>query len=77
MQWLATNWVRIAGIAAVFAPYRLGHGGHTDGGSAGGHAHGVGGERSSLPAAPCVATDMGRDFEEAARFGGGIGVVAE
>jgi hypothetical protein len=77
MQWLATNRVWIAGIAAIFAIYRLGHGAHTHAGSAGGHAHGMGGERSGLSAAPRPATDMGQDLQAAARFGGGIGVVAE
>jgi hypothetical protein len=37
----------------------------------------MGGERSGMAAAPRAATDMGHDLQAAARFGGGIGVVAE
>jgi hypothetical protein len=77
MQWLATNWVWIASIAAIFAMYRFRHSAHAHEGSAGGQAHGMGGARSSIPAAPLAATEMGQDLQAAARFGGGIGVVAE
>jgi hypothetical protein len=37
----------------------------------------MGGERSGMAAAPRAAKDMGHDLQAAARFGGGIGVVAE
>jgi hypothetical protein len=77
MQWLTTNWPWVAGIAAIFAMYRFGPGGRAHEGSAGGHAHGMGGERSSMAAAPRAAKEMGHDLQAAARFGGGIGVVAE
>jgi hypothetical protein len=77
MQRLTTNWTWVAGIAAIFATYRFARGGHAHEGSAGGHAHGMGGERSGMAAAPRAATDMGHDLQAAARFGGGIGVVAE
>jgi hypothetical protein len=77
MQWVATNWVRVGGLAAIFAMYRFGRCGHAHEASAGGHANGMGGERSSISAVPPAATGMGHDLQSAARFGGGIGVVDE
>jgi hypothetical protein len=77
MQWVATNWVRVGGLAAIFAMYRFGRGGHAHEARAGSHANGMGGERSSIPAAPPAATGMGHDLQAAARFGGGIGGVDE
>jgi hypothetical protein len=41
MQWLSSNWIWIAVIAAIFAMHRFGHGGHRHGSGYGyGHAHG-------------------------------------
>ena len=41
MQWLSSNWIWIAAIAAIFAMHRFGHGGHRHGRGYGyGHAHG-------------------------------------
>ncbi len=41
MQWVASNWIWIAAIAAIFAVHRFGHGGHRHGSGygSGGHAH--------------------------------------
>ena len=77
MQWLATNWIRVGGLAASFAMYRFGRGGHAHEASAGGHANGMGGESSSIPAVPPAATGVGHALQAAARFGGGIGVLDE
>lgn len=42
MQWLASNWIWIVAVVAIFAMHRFGHGGHRHGSRHGlsGHAHG-------------------------------------
>lgn len=55
MQWLASNWIWIAAIAAIFAMYRFGHGGHRHGSGYGHGGHGHGSRRSQ----PVWAADAG------------------
>lgn len=77
MQWLGNNRLWVSGVAAILSVYRFGHGGHAREGSARVEARRAGGERSSMTPPPGSAAHTGHHLLEAARFGGGIGVVAE